>query len=235
MIFNLSSDHQNKITLIKRDQLSSKEVAPFVQVIGTVRQRKGVLKVKCLKPVIFLICISVLLSLSARAEESKEGTYENCTRAMPEPLFAKKMTTVKSTKFQPVTKEEGAKEEVVFASGDRLFILNWGCEYFVNTFRYESKSMSVSPENIKDVFMKTARTLRKLEGYNPNIIFDLGKAAATLDKVVKEGKDISFQTWYPVEGDGLYFLQTRVVVKGGGPLEKEEGSYVEFELFKGPL
>ena len=123
----------------------------------------------------------------------------------------------------------------MFTSGDRLSIINWGCEYFVNTFRYESKSMSVSAENIKDVFIKTAKTLRKLEGYNPNIIFDLGKAAETLDKVVKEGKDISFRAWYPVEGDGLYFFQTRVVVKGGGPLEEEEGSYVEFELFKGPL
>jgi hypothetical protein len=156
-------------------------------------------------------------------------------RAVPEPLFDKKMTMVKTEKFQPKTKEGEAKEEVVFTSGDRLSIINWGCEYFVNTFRYESKSVSVSPGNIKDVFMKTAKTLRKLEGYNPNIIFDLGKAAETLDKVVKEGKDISFDAWYPVEGDGRYFFQTRVVVKGGGPLEKEEGSYVEFELFKGPL
>jgi hypothetical protein len=196
---------------------------------------KGLMKVKYLKPVIFLISISVLLSLSARAEESKEGTYDNCIRAVPEPLFDKRMTKVKSAKFQPKTNEEEAKEEVVFASGDRLSIINWGCEYFVNTFRYESKSMSVSPENIKDVFMKTAKTLRKLEGYNPNIVFDLGKAAETLDKAVKEGKDISFEAWYPVEGDGLYFFQTRVVVKGGGPLEKEEGSYVEFELLKGPL
>ena len=157
---------------------------------------------RCIKPVIFLISISVLLSLSARAEESKEGTYDNCMRAVPEPLFDKKMTMVKTTKFQPATKEEEAKEEVVFTSGDRLSIINWGCEYFVNTFRYESKSVSVSPGNIKDVFMRTAKTLRKLEGYNPNIIFDLGKAAETLDKVVKEGKDISFDAWYPVEGDG---------------------------------
>lgn len=190
---------------------------------------------KYLKPVIFLISISVLLPLSARAEESKEGTYENCIRAVPEPLFDKKMTMVKTTKFQPKTKDEEAKEEVVFTSGDRLFIINWGCEYFVNTFRYESESMSVSPENIKDVFMKAAKTLRKLEGYNPNVVFDLGKAAETLDKVAKEGKNISLKAWYPVEGDGLYFFQTRVVVKGGGPLEKGEGSYVEFELLKGPL
>ena len=190
---------------------------------------------KYLKPAMFLISISVLVSLSARAEGGKEGTYDNCMRAVPGPLFDKKMTMVETTKFQPETKEEEAKEEVVFTSGDRLFIRNWGCEYFVNTFRYESKSMSVSPGNIKDVSMNTAKTLRKLESYNPNVIFDLGKAAKTLDKVVKEGKDISFGVWYPVEGDGLYFLQTRVVVKGGGPLEKEEGSYVEFELLKGPL
>ena len=108
---------------------------------------------KYLKPVIFLISISVSVSLSVRAEESKEGTYDNCIRAVPEPLFDKKMTMVKTAKFHPATKEAEAKEEVVFTSGDRLFIRNWGCEYFVNTFRYESKSMSVSPENIKDVFM----------------------------------------------------------------------------------
>ena len=71
---------------------------------------------------------------------------------------------------------------------------------------------------------------------NPNIVFDLDKAANTLEAKVINNKGLSFaHEPYPVEGDGIDFLQTQVFIKSGGTLKGKPIGYVEFELMKGPL
>ena len=112
---------------------------------------------KYLKWLICFLVISVFLSSLISAGEGDWD--ETCMRAIPQPLFDSKMKMVKTEKFRQATKEEDAEEEVVFSSGDRLIIRNWGCEYFVNTFRYESKAMLVSSESLKGSRTRLERSL----------------------------------------------------------------------------
>lgn len=163
--------------------------------------------------------------ISAAAEET-------CPRGEPEALFQGK--EVKSEIFTPVSNHE-ANEEVVFNSGDRLLIRNWGCEYFVISYRYESAKFLVKSEDTLDVFKKSVESLKKIAALHPNSVFDDKKAAETLKELITEGKELTLGQSFPVEGDGFDFLQTRVMVKGGGSLKKGRGGFIEIELQKGPL
>jgi hypothetical protein len=177
------------------------------------------------KGLICLICTFLLGAASAAAEET-------CPRGEPEALFQGK--EVKSEIFTPVSNHE-ANEEVVFNSGDRLLIRNWGCEYFVIFYRYESAKLLVKSGDTFGVFKKSVELLQKIAAFRPNSVFDDMKAAETLDKMITEGKELTLGQSYPVEGDGFDFLQTRVVVKGGGSLKNGRGGFIEIELGKGPL
>lgn len=158
-----------------------------------------------------------------------------CVRGEPAALFSVKSPGVQTHSFKKISPNE-AEENVVFKSGDVLRIRNWGCEYFVNTFHYESKGIEGTVSDMAYWFIKAAEVLRTLTHSKPHVSFDLGKAANTLEINVKNSKELSFDHLpYPVEGDGTDFLQAQVVVKSGGRLAGTSMGYVEFELSKGPL
>src|SRR6185295_11564423 len=73
----------------------------------------------------------VLLAVLAIPAVAAAGG-DDCVRGAPEAMFPSRGATVRSTAFHPVSSHE-ATEEVVFATGERLKIRNWGCEYFVLT------------------------------------------------------------------------------------------------------
>ncbi len=120
-------------------------------------------------------------------------------------------------------------------TGDRIIILNGGCEYYVNSFRYESAKIVPKDSSATYWGAETAKALRKLQALRPDVVFDLTRAAATLEKLAKEPGKLSLDSEIPVEGDGTEFLQTRLVLKGGGRLQGQIGGYVAFDLIKGPL
>lgn len=113
--------------------------------------------------------------------------------------------------------------------------MNGGCEYYVNSFRYESAEISASKTSVNSWGSETAKALRKMHALGLSEVFDLIKAAETLEKLVKEPGELFLDAEIPVEGDGTDFLQTRVVLKGGGLLQGQAGGYVAFDLVKGPL
>jgi hypothetical protein len=179
---------------------------------------------------LFLMLTSSSINIG-KCEEAKE----ECIRGEPEPLFNQQSPNVKQHTFTLKSSHE-ADEEVLFKSGDVLKIKNWGCEYFVNTFHYESKSIQGSNSDVSYWFRESANALKKVSESNPNVMFDFQKAAMTLESKIKEGSELSFDHLpFPVDGDGVEFLQTQVVVKNGGLLKEKKVGFVDFELMKGPL
>lgn len=157
-----------------------------------------------------------------------------CVRGEPEPFFAGNNPQIKSHTFVLRSATE-ATEKVVLLSGDRIIILNGGCEYYVNSFRYESAKILPKDPSATYWGAEAAKALRKLQALRPSVVFDLTKGAEVLEKLVKKPGKLSLDAEIPVEGDGTEFLQTRVVLKGGGLLQGQAGGYVAFDLVKGPL
>lgn len=158
---------------------------------------------------------------------------DRCVRGGPEPLFSGQSPDVKGHEFTRTSSHE-ADESVLFASGDRLVIRNWGCEYFVNTFRFESKSIEGHKSSPPYWHKVAAHALRTLAASEPDIVFDLKLAARTLEIKVSNSIELKLDDPYPVEGDGTDFLQSHVAVKASGKTDKGVG-FVVVELSKGPL
>ncbi|RII28433.1 MAG: hypothetical protein CXR31_00680 [Geobacter sp.] len=114
-------------------------------------------------------------------------------------------------------------------------ILNDGCEYYVNSFRYESADILGQDSSANYWGAEAAKALRMLQSLGASVVFDLTKTAEMLEKLVKEPGKLSLDSEIPVEGDGIDFLQTQVILKGGGLLQGQAGGYVVFDLVKGPL
>jgi hypothetical protein len=174
----------------------------------------------------------VLAAVLALPPVPGDGADE-CVRGEPEAMFPNRVATIRSTAFHPVSSHE-ATEEVVFAGGERLRIRNWGCEYFVLTFRYESKALIASGDG-RAWHQRAAEVLERLARLKPRAPFDLPLAARQLRKALRTPAALPLEQEIDVEGDGVEFLQARVSVKGGGALAGGGRGYVEFQLAKGPL
>jgi hypothetical protein len=157
---------------------------------------------------------------------------EHCMRSEPEPLFLTVTPFFLTHSFIPISKSE-ANELIEFKTGELLRITHTGCEYYTIIFRFESNSPLTSSLSPVEAFRKAAKVLRTLNRLKPNLACRLDLAAKTLEKAqnVKPGPFFSIE--YPVAGDGVDFLQTRVVVSSAERLGDRE--IIEFSLSKGPL
>ncbi|MGA1876129.1 MAG: hypothetical protein ACMUIA_11030 [bacterium] len=191
---------------------------------------KSNMEIKILKILLSILIVSIIVPASVAA-----GQDEQCVRGEPEPMFRRENPRIKEHSFHLKSSHE-AGEEVLFDSGDLLFIENGGCEYFVNIFRYESESFQGEESNIRSWFQKSVDVLKILAEAEPHTVFDFRKAAATLGSKIGSSSDLTFDHMpYPVENDGSEFLQTQVVVLKGGMIPEKASGFVEFKLFKGPL
>jgi hypothetical protein len=182
-----------------------------------------------------ILVFTALGTLTISVYAAGKPETSSCVRGEPEPLFSLNSPGVKTHSFKMKSPHE-AEEEVVFKSHDKLLIQNWGCEYFVNTFHYESENLKGNEADIAYWFFKSAEILKALSLSKPQAVFDFEKTAKTLELKAKDNKGLKFEHEpYAVEDDGIDFLKTQVVVKSGGKLKGGPKSYVEFELSKGPL
>lgn len=147
---------------------------------------------------------------------------EDCIRSTPSPIFATDRAGLGSHAFALKSDHE-ATERFRLPSGMQVEVELGGCEYFVTTFRFQSKAHSAV-----DGYKEAASLLGMLQGEHADTTFDLNLAAATLLK--EAGRKPRLGRELAVHGDGVPPLEAIVTVgrrKASGPLE--------VTLFRGPL
>ena len=84
---------------------------------------------------------------SQPTKQTEETEYQgDCVRGQAEPIVIKKLYPNTTFTLQP--DKLTAYETVTFDNKDKLIIHNWGCEYYVLTFRFETSRFQ---ENIKNL------------------------------------------------------------------------------------
>jgi hypothetical protein len=92
------------------------------------------------------------------AMTEKQIVLTNCARGAAEPIIKK--TVYPQTTFVLQPDSLTGIETVAFDNGDNLTIKNWGCEYYVLTFRFETSRLQQDTSNL-DFWFKSAGTLMK--------------------------------------------------------------------------
>jgi hypothetical protein len=178
-----------------------------------------------------LLALLVFLLLVPTARGAQEINEEECIRAEAARWVDEKHAEVENASF---TRHSllTSTERVFLRSGEVLTIKHGGCEYFFVTVRHDFRGRVPAKPGPAYWFRKGAAVLRLLHGLLPEQTnFDLETDAAALIK--EAGKEPKLRWEYPVEGDGISFLQTRVVLEAAGTTEG--GGFVEVQLYKGPL
>ncbi|MGD8353056.1 MAG: hypothetical protein PVJ01_02730 [Pseudomonadota bacterium] len=166
-----------------------------------------------------------------------EGGYSEkaeCIRGEAKPWFTPDNPKLASHAFKRVT-DIAALEVAVLDSGNTLEVVNWGCEYFAVRLRYD---FTDPPRSLSDRgwwYRKTAEAISTARKLGADPIFDLDLAAKQLETLAGSNPPPGQANEYPVEGDGISFLQTHLSVGDSGPSTDGLGGYVEVDLFKGPL
>lgn len=166
--------------------------------------------------------------------DSKHGYGMECVRGDPKPWFGAKTKSKKSNHYTNISSTE-ALEALVTRDGDTLTIFNGGCEYYVIALRYEFSEKAHDKKDRRWWFGKAAKSLLRAYELGADSVFDLKKSAQTINRIANDKMVVKEIAEVPVEGDGSDFLQTRISITNYGQLPQESGSFVELELFKGPL
>ena len=90
---------------------------------------------------------------SQPTKETEENEYKgDCVRGQAEPIVKKKVYPNTTFALQP--DKLTAYETVTFDNQDKLIIHNWGCKYYVLTFRFETSRFQENVENLPYWYQK---------------------------------------------------------------------------------
>ena len=162
------------------------------------------------------------------AMTEKQIVPNDCARGAAEPIIKK--TVYPQTTFVLQPDSLTGIETVTFDNGDKLTIKNWGCEYYVLTFRFETSRFQQDTTNL-DFWFKSAASLTRevLDGLEApiNITKGLDKLVAHVDnkETLKLGDEIDFVT-----GDIRSFVSVDRVEK-----VTDKKYAVEISFATGPL
>ena len=174
--------------------------------------------------------VTALIAILILCRSVAFGQAPQCTRGEPEPVFHSNNPAVQSESFNLISSHE-ATEEVLFKSGDRLTIRNWGCDAFTLTFRWESKSLTGT-----DPIAQSLQVLRKLIAMRTDAVFDLTRAASGLEALIKRKVQLKQGEQYSVDGDASDAdFQLKFSLRSSGAGSATGSRYVEFDLTLGPL
>lgn len=179
---------------------------------------------------IFLIATSAALALPSPAFAGTSA--DDCVRGEPIPVFDASNPGLRSYRLLK-SRDYGLREFARLGRDESLEIRQGGCEYVVTTFRIQSKRLRQHDIAGTNAYLVAANLLRRLGKLNAQTPFDLVLAAGTLEAAVRLRKTGGFEQPFPVEGDGIDFLQTQVQINSAGM--RAGAGVVEFSLFKGPL
>jgi len=93
------------------------------------------------------------LENSQLTKQTEETEYKgDCVRGQAEPIVKKKVYPNTTFILQP--DKLSAYETVTFDNKDKLIIHNWGCEYYVLTFRFETSRFQEDVKNLPFWYQK---------------------------------------------------------------------------------
>jgi hypothetical protein len=87
--------------------------------------------------------------------------YSDCMRGQAEPIIKK--TVYPNAIFKLNTDNLTGTETLDLEMGERLIINNWGCEYFVLTFRFETERFQADTTDVNYWLDKAVNLIREIE------------------------------------------------------------------------
>jgi len=111
----------------------------------------------------------------------------DCARGQAEPIIKKQDYTITTFVLQPDS--ISAIETVTFDNQDKLIIRNWGCEYYILTFRFETTKYQQDTTNLEYWFKAAHRLMTgMLAGLDAPI--DMKKGLVMLEsKILQDEKN----------------------------------------------
>lgn len=134
---------------------------------------------------------SVSLTNMQMTENKNEQEQTNeCVREQAEPVIQKE--DYPNTIFVLQPDSLTAIETVSFDNGDKLIIRNWGCEYYVLTFRFETTKFQQDTTNLEYWFKAVNRLMTgMLSGLETPI--DIKRGLVFLDNYIFKDKKKKFK------------------------------------------
>jgi len=134
---------------------------------------------------------SVQLTNNKTTETETEQEQSNdCVRGQAEPVIQKE--DYPNTSFILQADSLTAIETVTFDNGDKLIIRNWGCEYYVLTFRFETTKFQQDTTNLEYWFKAANRLMTSmLSGLDAPI--DIKRGLVFLDSYILRDEKNKFK------------------------------------------
>jgi hypothetical protein len=126
---------------------------------------------------------------------------EDCIRGQAGPIIKK--TIFPNTKFILQPDSLIAIETIDFDNGDKLIINNWGCEYYVLTFRFETSRFKADTTAMKYWYVAAYKMMVEVkEGIDAPIQIDKGLKALN-SHISKKAFDLKLRTEIDFGGDEI--------------------------------
>ncbi|NML63714.1 hypothetical protein HHL22_00680 [Hymenobacter sp. RP-2-7] len=123
---------------------------------------------------------SVVLTAASQRQEKNEKVESNsdCIRGQAEPVLRKEYFP--TTTFVLQSDSLTAVETASIDNGDKLVVTNWGCEYYVLTFRFETSRFKADTSNLKYWYVAGGKLMNEIQrGINAPIDIKKGVQAFT--------------------------------------------------------
>jgi hypothetical protein len=149
---------------------------------------------------------SVSVTNTQTTEPATEKVQNNdCVRGQAEPVIQKKYYPNSTFVLQPDSLT--AIETVTFDNNDKLIIRNWGCEYYVLTFRFETSKFQQDITNL-EYWFKTAHRLMTDMLPELDVVIDIKRGLVFLDSYILRDEKNKFKNLKP--GDEIDFAGSEI-------------------------
>jgi hypothetical protein len=129
---------------------------------------------------------TALIERSDSVTKDFELDHSNCIRGQAESVINK--SVYPHSNFKLNEDQHTGTETIELGNGEKLIIYNWGCEYFVLTFRFETTRFRADTTNIKYWMAKAVILMDELEkGLNAPLDIKTGTIATK--NFIKENMD----------------------------------------------
>ncbi|HPS72580.1 MAG TPA: hypothetical protein PLM70_10015 [Bacteroidales bacterium] len=135
------------------------------------------------------------------AKSEKQIDPKNCVRGIAVPIINKAVYPQTTFVLQPDSLT--GIETVAFDNGDNLIIKNWGCDYYVLTFRYETSLLKADTTALKYWYVTSYKIITEIkQGIDAPI--DIEKGLQALNNYISKNVfDLKLNTEIDFGGDEI--------------------------------